>query len=276
MRELRFPAGTAGPFAAVSPAGEIVATGRAAPPARFRIGRHVFAWTRHLLTGVGVLTIGAFIVGTTSIPEQIGDVTGRIASSTTRAQIESQSRLQGAIAAAQQQAAVDPQRQLQTWQADLQADIAALSNALDGAKNMLVQKATADLQGRNMLLQTNAQLQADRVRQIMQIQEQLERGNITSAQFLDMARNFVEAIKGDASNLRQQSKDLKIEVLSEVTKVTPISPDSGAGVTDPLKPGGVLDPDVQVAMADLQRQVAAIQQRFAVRAFVPSAQAIRP
>lgn len=270
MRELRTAIDSAGPFSTGPTARDVLSQDQPHTPARSGIGHRVLLWSRHGLTLIGGLTVFAFVAGATPIPEMIGDVTGRIGAAATDAQAESQGRLAEEMAEGQQGPRVNAEQELQEWQAALQADLAALSAALDGTKSILIQRVSADLQARNMLLQTNAQLQADRVRQIMQIQEMLERGNIASAQALDMIRNLSEALGNDAAALRQQSNALKIEVLDQTTRVTPISPDNGSGITAPLEAGGVLDADVQGELANLQAQIARMQQRFAIRSPAPS------
>lgn len=265
MRDMQTAAKSAGPFTVTAPQPAIAESGSLpARPVR-SIGRHAWLWTRHLLTGVGVLTVAAFAIGITPIPEKIGDVTGRVAAAAISAQTDAQAKQQGAIA----QAGVVPQQELQAWQVALQGDLAALNSALAGVQTILVNKANADLQGRNALLQLNAQLQGDRVRQIMQIQAMLEQGNITSAQVADMLKNLGNALQMDTSRLQSQSQDIKAKVMDAVTQVTPISEDNGSGITDPLKPGGILDPDVQVALADIERRVSTIQERFTIRTMPP-------
>lgn len=269
MRDLH-STGNVGPFSsATQPSSQAIIGDKSLGRGDRKVTHQVFRWLGHSLTGIGILTVGAFAVGATPIPEKIGAVTGRIASAATAAQTNAQALLQGEVATAQQQAQIEPQKQIQAWQLSLQGDLATLNSALNGVQQLLVQKTGADLQGRNALLQMNAQLQGDRVRQIMQVREMLERGETTSAQVIDMLKNLGKALSMDTAQLQKQSEETKARVLDSVSKITPISDDNGSGITDPIKPGGILDPDVQVAMSDLQRRISDIQTRFAVRSYVP-------
>jgi len=268
MRELR-PQAVSGPFTTAVPGQGLIPANQPRLPAQRGLGGRALLWTQLALSGVGLITIGAFIIGVTPIPEKIGEVTGRIAAATISEQTLSQIGLQGGIAEAQQQARLSVDMELQFLQAALQSDLAALNAALEGVKNILIQKATADLQARNIIVEKNAQLQTDRVRQITQIQAQLEQGNITSAQVADMLKNVMEGFGADASNLRRQSDSIKAEVMDSVTRVTPMDPENSAGLMEQLGPDSMLDADIQTALAEIERRVADIQRRFAVRTVPP-------
>jgi hypothetical protein len=263
MVEFRSPIKTnTGPFsatgvglpAALAPVGQLPARSLHVP-----FLARGFGWLRNLLAFLGVVALMGLVPHQMRFHEQAGRFMGEITAAQTAAQTVSQAELQGAVAKAQadaQQFALAYATQaIEAYKAQLQMRIAGVATSLDVTKTLVVDRAKADLDARNKLLEINAQLQADIVKRITEVKVALQQGNIASVQVSQMLINLIEGFGGDASRVRSVESGATAAVLDGVTNLSGRTQPIETSITDPITNGQLANTDVTRSIAQAQGEI---------------------